>query len=315
MTPAETSPRHEPLIPLLGAPTASGKSAAALELAQRLPLEILSADAMQVYSGMDVGTAKPTPEERDLVPHHLIDLASPAEPFSVADWVARAEKAIAVVLARGKLPLVVGGTGFYLRALSQGLPTVPAADPEAQKPIWRELEERGLDVLVNELERASPADAARSQRNPRRVVRALEVLRRTGRPASEFPFRAPRYRCSLAVLEPAMDELRPRIVRRCDDMFENGLAEEVASLLENYPRQLTALQAIGYKEVAEALAGRISLEEAKRLVLEGTVRYARRQLTWFRKQDADLREPCLAAEALPALNNWLAGLGSDRLDD
>ncbi|HEX7005412.1 MAG TPA: tRNA (adenosine(37)-N6)-dimethylallyltransferase MiaA [Trueperaceae bacterium] len=297
-----------PIVPLLGAPTASGKSGLAIELARHLPLEVITADAMQVYVGMDIGTAKPGVEERSLVPHHLIDLVTPAQTFSVADWVREAEEAIAQTLARGRLPLVVGGTGFYLQALSRGLPTVPAADPELQEPIWRELAERGLDALVEELREASPIDAERSQRNPRRVVRALEVLRRTGRPPSEFPYDEPRFRTSLAVLEPPLEALRPRIVQRCRRMFELGLAAEVRSLLERFPAPLTAMQAIGYKEVARALSGEISLEEAEREVQLATVRYAKRQLTWFRRQAADLRSPLLAQDALPLLVGWLARL-------
>jgi tRNA dimethylallyltransferase len=297
--------KSSPTVPLLGAPTASGKSAAALELAERFPLEIVTADAMQVYLGMDIGTGKPDAEERARVPHHLLDLVTPAEPFSVADWVEHAEQAIDEVLARGRVPLVVGGTGFYLRALARGLPTVPRADALVQEGLWRELAERGLTELEAELAEVSPADAERAQRNPRRVVRALEVVRRTGRSPSDFPPRPPRFTCSLAVLEPPLDALRPRIEARCEQMFAVGLVAEVERLLERYPTQLTAMQAIGYKEVVRALHGQISLDEARALVLEGTVRYARRQLTWFRRQEADLRLAQLAKDALVPLDGWL----------
>jgi tRNA dimethylallyltransferase len=297
--------KPSPTVPLLGAPTASGKSAAALELAERFPLEIVTADAMQVYLGMDIGTAKPDAEERARVPHHLLDLVTPAEPFSVADWVEHAEQAIDEVLARGRVPLVVGGTGFYLRALARGLPTVPRADALVQEGLWRELAERGLTELEAELAEFSPADAERAQRNPRRVVRALEVVRRTGRPPSDFPPRPPRFTCSLAVLEPPLDALRPRIEARCEQMFAAGLVAEVERLLERYPTQLTAMQAIGYKEVAEALASGTGMDEARSKVLSATVRYARRQLTWFRRQPADLRLPLLADAALPRLAEWL----------
>jgi tRNA dimethylallyltransferase len=295
-------------VPLLGAPTASGKSAAALELARRFPLEIVTADAMQVYRGMDIGTAKPSEQERLRVPHHLLDLVTPDQPFSVADWVIQAEEAIAQILKRRSVPLVVGGTGFYLQALSRGLPTVPAASPEVQEVLWLELETYGLDVLEAELAGASPVDAQRAQRNPRRVVRALEILRRTGRPPSDFPLRPPRFRYSMTVIEPSLDLLRPRIERRCREMFDAGLAHEVDVLLRTYPSRLTAMQAIGYKEVAEALAGGISMEEARQQVEQATVRYARRQLTWFRRQEADLRLPVLAHEAIPELEAWLETL-------
>src|SRR5690554_4114523 len=167
-------------IPLLGAPTASGKSSLALALAQELPIEVVTADAMQVYQGMDIGTAKPTAAERALVPHHLLDLVTPAQPFSVAQWVAAAERAIADIRARGNLPLVVGGTGFYLRSLAQGLPLVPPADPAVQRQLWDRFVASGLEPLQQELARAAPQDAERAGQNPRRVVRALEILLRTG---------------------------------------------------------------------------------------------------------------------------------------
>lgn len=297
-------------VPMLGAPTASGKSAVALELAQRFPLEIISADAMQVYLDMDIGTAKPSAAERARVPHHLIDLVSPAEPFSVAEWVTRAETAIAEIRGRGRLPFVVGGTGFYLRALAHGLPTVPPADAAVQEELWRELEEHGLERLERELADSSPEDAERSQRNPRRVVRALEIVRRTGRAPKDFPPRPPVFAFSLAVLEPTMSELRPRIESRCEQMFAAGLADEVERLLERYPSRSTAMQAIGYKETAAALAGRTTLEEARRAVYEATVRYARRQLTWFRRERAELRLPQLAPPAQPKLIEWLYGITS-----
>ena len=156
-------------IPVLAGPTASGKSALALNFAETFPLEIISADAMMVYRGMDIGTAKPTREERARVLHHLIDVVNPYEPFNVADFVRLAEQAVNEVLARGALPLVVGGTGFYIRALSEGLPTVPSADPARQAELWEIFEREGLEPLQRELHAFSPEDARRAQRNPRRV--------------------------------------------------------------------------------------------------------------------------------------------------
>ena len=311
LTSAEPESRAQangPLIPLLGAPTASGKSAAAVELAARLPLEIVTADAMQVYRGMDVGTAKPGPDERRAVPHHLIDVVDPDEPFSVAQWVELAHDAIASILARGNIPLVVGGTGFYLAALQQGMPTAPPADPQVQEEIWAQLEEQGLDSLIEELAATSPVDAIRGERNPRRIVRAVEILRRTGKAPAELPFTTPRYPVSLAVLEPPLELLRPRIEQRCGQMFANGLVEEVRRLLARPAPPATALQAIGYKEVAEALRGEATLDEAQGAVEVATVRYAKRQLTCFRRQPAQLRLPLLAGEALPRLEAWLREL-------
>ena len=149
-----------PVIPVLGGPTASGKSALALELAERFGLEIVSADALMVYRGLDIGTAKPSPDERLRVPHHLLDVAEPDETFSVVRYVRLAEGAIAATLERGRLPVVVGGTGFYIRALTEGLPTAPAADPEAQRPLWEQLEHAGLDALEAELKEFGRTDGA-----------------------------------------------------------------------------------------------------------------------------------------------------------
>ncbi len=277
----------------------------ALTLAAEMNMEIVAADAMQVYRGMDIGTAKPSSEDRRRVPHHLIDVVTPAEAFSVADYVRLAEAAIGEVLARGRLPLVVGGTGFYIRGLAEGLPTAPAADPEAQAPLWKDLEERGLAPMVAELERLSPTDAARAQRNPRRVIRALEVLRRTGRPPSAFPRTTPAYRYDKVALLPTMETLRPRIDRRTRSMFEAGLVEEVRELTAAYPEPATALQAIGYKEVATHLAGRSTLEEARLAVTIATLQYARRQRTWFRKEPEARHIPQTAEEVVGELRTWL----------
>lgn len=302
------------LVPVLAGPTASGKSGAALRLARALArergvaLEIVSADAMQVYRGMDVGTAKPSPAERAAVPHHLLDVVEPSEPFSVAAYVGLAEAAIADVLGRGAVPLVTGGTGFYLRALRLGLPTAPPSDPEAQAPLWEAVREGRLAELDAELRAASPADAERAAMNPRRLVRCLEVLRRTGLPPSAFPFTAPRFAYASAHLHPGMAALRPRIARRTEEMFARGLVEEVAGLLRRYPDQPTALQAIGYKEVAAHLRGETSLEAAREAVTSATTRYAKRQRTWFGAERPELRLLATGEESHEALLRWLLAL-------
>ena len=290
-------------VPVLAGPTASGKSALALELATSSPLEIISADAMMVYRGMDIGTAKPSLAERAHVPHHLIDIVDPDRPFSAFDYVQRAEASIADVLARDKLPLVVGGTGFYIRALSEGLPTVPPVDAEVQAALWRRLEREGLDALVDELGTLSPEDAQRTQRNPRRVVRALEILERTGRAPSAFGRTAPRFRYRKAALLPEVKVLNRRIDKRTERMFEAGLVEEVRGLLTRYPERPTATQAIGYKEVIDYLEGRATLPEAKGAVRGATTRYAKRQRTWFRKEPgAQLLTP---EEVRGVVQGWL----------
>jgi tRNA dimethylallyltransferase len=296
---------HEALVPALGAPTAAGKSAVALDLAARFDLEIVTADAMQVYRGMDIGTAKPTAAQRARVPHHVIDVVDPGADFSVADWVRHAEAAIADIRARGKTPFVVGGTGFYLRALSSGLPTVPAADPAVQAEIWEEHRAGGLEPLLRELRDASPRDADRTQRNPRRVVRAVEILRRTGRAPVTFPFTEPAYTLAKVALVPEMHALQPRIEARTERMFAAGLVEEVERLLAAYPNATTAMQAIGYKEVVEHLRGAATHDEAKAAVTLATTQYAKRQRTWFRKEPGATRYEALAPEVADVLADWL----------
>ena len=290
------------VVPVLGGATASGKSALALRLAEDFALEIVSADAMMVYRELDIGTAKPTPEERARVPHHLIDVAEPDERFNVARYVRLAEAAIAEVLARGKLPLVVGGTGFYIRALTQGLPTTPETDLEVQQPLWRRFESEGLAGLERDLYALSPDDVERAQSNPRRVIRALEVWQRSGRSPADFPLTQPRYRYSKRRLEPGPDALERAIAERTEAMFAAGLVGEVERLLRRYPGATTALQAIGYKEVQAALAGRVTVAAAKDAVAQATLRYAKRQRTWFHKEPG--MQPLHAAEAAA----WLAGL-------
>jgi tRNA dimethylallyltransferase len=300
------------LLPLLGAPTASGKSAAVLQLAdllleQGVQIEIITADAMQVYQGMDIGTAKPDAAERARHPHHLLDLVTPAAAFSVAAWTREAERVIGEVLQRGNLPVVAGGTGFYLRALASGLPTVPAADSGVQRGLWERLERVGLDVLVDELAQAAPLDAVRAQRNPRRVIRSLEVLERTGRPPSSFANTPPAFAYSKVVLLPPLSSLEPRIRQHTQQMFAAGLVDEVAALLEAFPQQLTATQAIGYKEVVAHLQGGTTVEGARGAVERATLRYAKRQLTWFRREPA-VKYGLLAHEVQPELLAWLRSL-------
>ena len=301
-------PAHPPPTAfLLGAPTAAGKSGVALRLALRFGMEIVSADAMQVYRGLDVGTAKPSSADRARVPHHAIDVVDPGVAFSVADWVPRAEAAIVDAAARGAACLVVGGTGFYLHALAEGLPTTPAADPEAQAPLWARVEAEGVGPLAAELAEAAPEDAARADRNPRRVVRALEVLQRTDRPPSAFPRRAPRVRVDRTWLLPSMAELGPRIEARARAMLASGLVEEAAAL--DSASLATASQAIGYAEAAAVARGELDREAALDAIVTATRRYARRQRTWFRKHAAERRIARLAADAEPELTAWLAAAG------
>lgn len=288
---------------LLGAPTASGKSAVALRLAERFGMEIVSADAMQVYRGLDVGTAKPSAAERARVPHHGIDLVAPDAPFSIAAWVDVAERSIIDAYRRGVACLVVGGSGFYLHALAVGLPTTPPADRAVQADIEARLARIGVAGLEAELAAAAPDDARRAQRNPRRLVRALEVLERTGRPPSAFPFRPPRVAVDRSWLLPSMDELEPRIEARAAAMLDGGLIEEAAAL---DPAALaTASQAIGYAEAAAVARGERSRDDAADAIVLATRQYARRQRTWFRTHPSERRFPHLAHDAEADVAAWL----------
>lgn len=276
-------------IAVLAGATAAGKSGAALRFArgkrgQGHVVEIVNADAMQVYKGMNIGTAKASAAERADVPHHLLDVITPDMPFSVADYVALAETCLTEILARGNIPLIVGGTGFYVRALRQGLPTVPAADMSVQAPLWEQYEQEGIGVLEQRLHAFSPEDATRAQKNPRRVIRALEIIERTGKAPKDFPMTRPKFSYALLALLPPIDILQTRITQRVDAMFAAGLVDEVRGLLEHYPDQPTALQAIGYKEVSQFLRAELSEAACFEQVTRATLQYAKRQRTWFRKE-------------------------------
>jgi tRNA dimethylallyltransferase len=293
-------------IPVLCGPTASGKTALSIQLALETTaasplLEIISADAMMVYKNMDVGTAKPTLEERATVPHHLIDLLEPNTDFSVAEWVRAAENAIAEILERGCVPFVVGGTGFYIRALSQGLPSTPPSDPEAMARLEVELKAQGLDAMIAELGAASFEDAARAERNPRRVLRALEILRGTGQAPKDFEPIPPKYQFEKVVLLPPRVELEKRIELRTKTMLEHGLIEETRALIPIFTRdgrRATSFQAIGYKQALDYLLGvvdeageryEITLEEVERRINIATLQYAKRQETWFKAEPGATR--------------------------
>ena len=295
-------------IPLLTAPTAAGKSATALRLAQKFDLEIVAADAFTVYRGLDIGTAKPTPAERRAVPHHLIDVADVTEGYDVARYVHEAEAAIAGVLARGRVPLVVGGTTFYLSALLRGLPLTPPADLAVRAAVEAELAERGLDALLADIAAADPAEAARMERNPRRVVRATEIHRRTGQYPGAFGHRPPRFRYAVSAFTRPGPELEARMERRVQAMFAAGWAGEAAWLAscldpQTWPRP-TAWQALGYREAWAVHTGELSEAEATGRVVLASRQYAKRQLSAMRSQvGARVLTPQEALVSLEALLN------------
>lgn len=281
-----------PLIILAG-PTAVGKTELSLQLAQRLEAEIISADSMQVYKRMDIGTAKPSLEERKAVPHHLIDLVEPNQDFSVADYQKCFEQTVASIYAKGKLPLLTGGTGLYIRACIQGFNLEPGEPlPDLRKKLKEEAEQYGPDYIHQRLVKVDPVAAAKIHPNDvRRVIRALEVFQNTGVPISQLQQKKNsrfKYNVIYLFLNRERDELYRRIELRVDRMISEGLVEEVHSLLESgFSPQLKSMQSLGYKQICSYLQQEISLEEAIASIKQETRHYAKRQLTWFRKEPID----------------------------
>lgn len=291
-------PPAPPLLAVVGA-TASGKTDLALALARRLPVEILVADSRQVYRGMDVGTAAPDAAARAAVPHHLLDLVAPDEPFTLADWLAAARATVAAVGERGRLPMLVGGTGLYVSALVDGYDLAAQPhDPDLRSRLAGELDQAGLATLAARLAKVDPAAAARTDlRNPRRVLRALERAEAGG--VGEGP-RAEPYpgRTVLIGIDRPREVLAARIDTRAHWLFGHGLLDEVRDLLAaGFGPELAPMSGHGYREAARYLAGASSLDEAIEVTTRRTRQYAKRQLTWFRR---DRRIMWLAAGARPA---------------
>jgi tRNA dimethylallyltransferase len=269
-----------PLLGIVG-PTAAGKSDLAMAIAARIPVEILVADSRQVYRGMDVGTAKPSREARASVPHHLLDLASPDEPFTVAQWVARARELIPEIAGRGRLPLLVGGTGLYIAALVEGHDYAGQAwDPQLRARLAEALEAGGLEPLVDRLASIAPQVAAGiDARNPRRVVRALERAEGGDRGPRRDPYSG---RVTLIGLQRPRAVLYRRIDERARWLFANGLLEEARALMDaGHGPELGPMTGHGYAEAMRYLAGESTLEVAIEVTARRTRQYAKRQLTWF----------------------------------
>jgi tRNA dimethylallyltransferase len=284
-------------------PTASGKSRAALALAERAHMEILSCDSMQVYRGMDIGSAKPTAAERARVRHHLIDEVEVDQPFSAARYVELAERAIDEVSGRGRRVLLVGGTGLYLRALRFGLFAAPARD-EALRQRLQEEEGAQPGALHRRLAEVDPESAHRLEpRDLQRIIRALEVFELTGKPFSQHLRReAPRDRrpIRIAVLDPGKEPLRASVEERSRAMLAAGFVDEVRALVARFTAAPRPLHSVGYAEVLEHLAGRLSLAALPEAISRSTMQYARRQRTWFKKEP-DARHFADASEAVAAL--------------
>ncbi len=279
------SAASQPAPLLIAGPTAVGKSEIALHLAERLNGEIISVDSMQVYRGLDVGTAKPSPEDRRRVPHHLIDVVELTQPFDAAQFVRLARAAVAEIQSRGRVPILCGGTGLYFKAFLEGLGDAPPADPKLRA----ELELTPLPDLLRELEQRDPVTFGKiDHQNQRRILRALEVIRLTGRPFSTqraawstSPGESPAF----FGLTRETADLQARINVRVEAMFRNGLVAETRELLKRgLADNRTAMQAIGYRQVVEHLRGERSLPDTIELIKVRTRQFAKRQMTWFRRQ-------------------------------
>jgi tRNA dimethylallyltransferase len=291
----------------LAGPTASGKSAAALAIAKEHNAEIISVDSALVYRGMDIGTAKPTPEERALVAHHLIDIRDPRQAYSAAEFAQDASRLVREINARGKPALLVGGTMLYFKAFLEGLDAMPAAQPELRAQIEAEAAGRGWPAMHAELAQGDPATAARLAPNDsQRIQRALEVLRSTGRPLSEFHGRKLGGHGAIALfsLEPQDRAwLHERIAQRFDAMLAAGFIDEVKRLRArgDLDPEMPSMRCVGYRQAWEALDGAFPMQELRDRGVFATRQLAKRQLTWLRGMPQRIVIPCDAPDALDPL--------------
>jgi tRNA dimethylallyltransferase len=292
LTGLERSVRPKPPLILIVGPTAVGKTETAIQLAERLNGEVVSADSRLFYRGMDIGTAKPTREEQARAPHHLIDIADPDEILSLAVFQQKAQQKIADIHMRRKLPFLVGGTGQYIRAVTQGwAPPEVKPDEGLRSELERQKEEKGVYWLYEELKRRDPAAAEKiDPRNYRRTIRALEVIMTTGKKFSEQRGQGDSpYRLITIGLTRPREELYRRVDARIEAMYANGLLDEVKVLLaRGYSPSLPTMSAIGYRECVAVLEGRMNVEEAKQLTRRATRVFVRRQANWFKESDPSI---------------------------
>ncbi len=291
----------EPLLLTVLGPTASGKTSLSLYLAEQLQGEIVSCDSVAVYRELEIGTAKPSPEERQRVPHHLIDIAAPNETVTAGDYSRAARQAIHEIRARGHLPIVVGGTGLYLRALLEGLFAGPPRSNELRTRLGERAAERGPEYLHKLLRRLDPAAARLIHANDvPKLIRALEICVASRKPMTEMWQQGRNPLCGYRIvrcgLNPEREALYQRINTRAREMFSRGLTEETQALLQRYGPDVFPLRSLGYKQAAQHLRGELALDEAIAAVQQGHRNYAKRQMTWFR------REPDV---------HWCKGFGSD----
>ncbi len=302
----------KPNVVVLCGPTAVGKTAISIEMAKLFNGEIISADSMQIYRYMDIGTAKPTVCERAAVSHHIIDIIDPDEPFDAAKYGKMAHDIIIKLNEKGTVPFVAGGTGLYIKALVHGLFRAAPYDLEIRKRLIQESNEFGSDFLYNRLRAVDPKAARRIHPNDiYRIIRALEIYEVSGNPISIYhqahAFKDHRYRVLKFGLNVGREALYDRINLRVDNMIESGFVQEVRELLNRgYPKDLKPMQSIGYRHMVSFLEGRVEWDEAIRTLKRDTRRYAKRQMTWFRKDpDLQWKDPDNLDEIIRITQNFL----------
>lgn len=280
---------NKPKVIVICGPTASGKTALSIELAKKINGEIISCDSMQIYKYMDIGTAKPTLEEQKEVKHHMIDFVEPNQRYSVAEYKKDAEKSIEEILLKGKTPIIVGGTGLYVDSLIYGIeyPEIEL-DEEYRKQLEKEIKEKGLESLYNKAKEIdSKAMEKISPNDKKRIMRVVEIYKATGKTKTEQEIESRthevKYDYKVFAIKMDREKLYERINKRVDMMIEKGLIEEVQNILKKYDKFPTAMQGLGYKEVVEYLEGKKTKEEMIDKIKMQTRRYAKRQITWFKK--------------------------------
>ena len=305
-----------PAIALMG-PTASGKSAFAMALAQRFPVEIISVDSAQIYRDMDIGTAKPRADEKNAVPHHLIDILDPTQAYSAAQFTRDAVELMKAIHARSRTPLLVGGTMLYFKALREGLSDLPGADEALREQLDAEAAERGWPAMHAELARVDPETAARLKPNDsQRTQRALEVFRSTGKPMSAFlgarePLALPCRLIEIALEPSDRTVLHERIAQRFDAMIAAGLVDEVRALRKKYVLHpdLPSMRCVGYRQAWSHLEGEYDAKEMRDRGIFATRQLAKRQLTWLRGMEGlhrfDCLAPDLAQQVAPKIETWM----------
>ena len=273
---------------VIGGPTASGKTALSIELAKKINGEIVSADSMQIYKEMNIGTAKPDEEEMQGIKHYMLDFVNPNEAYSVAEYKKDAKKAIKEIIEKGKTPIVVGGTGLYIDSLIYEIEYVDIkTDFEYRKKLEQRVEKEGLEKLYEKAKKIDPKAMEKiSQNDQKRILRILEIYHQTGKTKTELDENSrkdPEYDYKMFAIDMDREVLYDRINRRVDIMISKGLIEEVENIYSKYKEFPTAMQALGYKEVVEYLENKITKEEMIEKIKQESRRYAKRQLTWFRK--------------------------------